>query len=1198
MRELFKYTARLGRSLSTGNNLFPSVCLIFTLTLISTTSFAEDSPQSFVYQGRLFSSDGTSPLTDVVDLTIGIVDPSGNCLLYEEVHNNVDLGPTAGIFSVEVGSPIASQKRTSRDSGLAMGKVYSNSGAQIRATGTNCTSGYTPAAGDSRKLRITVTSHSLGIPLTLSPDQAINSQPSSIVAQSLQGLSVPDLIQAASGASGQDNVSLSTLKSLTSGADATTLHHHDSLYVKLGSGLTPTLLGGGIVSTSGQLGIGTSTPGAQIHINTSSWDVKGEIIKGASAQTANLFELQNSLGSILSYFDGSGNLILGNDPVSTMGAVSKQYVDTKFLAGVTSFNARTGTVSLLSSDVTSALGFTPASSLSSLTSLIGDISASGPGSATATVNSVGGVSATNVALGANSANTATNTNTVSTLVKRDTSGNFSAGTISANLIGNVTGNLTGAASSNILRAGDAMTGYLSLSADPTVSTHAATKNYVDFKTDNSVQSFNTRTGAVTLTAIDISTALSFNPQPAGNYLSTLSGDVSASAPGTGSTVNSIGGISAAIVALGTTAANSATSASTSGSIVKRDASGNFSAGTISAALSGNASTATTAATAGTATSFSGALTGDVTGNQGSTAIATVGGVTAANVALGANAANAGTSTATNSAIVRRDASGNFAAGVITAALTGHASADISKAGDTMTGFLSLNADPTALLQAATKNYVDFKASTSGVTTFNTRTGAVSLSFADVTTALAFDPANIAGDTFTGFVTLNANPTANLHAATKNYVDLATAIKQATGNYLTALTGDISASGPGSAAGTVNTVGGVTAANVALGANAANAATSSNNANAIVRRDASGNFTAATITATGGLTGHASLDIAKTGDTMTGALGFSSVVGDKIALWGNSSAAHYGLGIQADVMQLHSDTSGTDIAFGYGSSASFSENMRVKGNGNVGIGTTTPQATLDVAGTIRGTLTGASSLNVLKAGDTMTGGLSISDGGLTTSGSLAIATNLLTASTSNGTVGVGVALGGAKLHVLPSNAGTTATIIQGAASQSADLLQLQNNGGTVLSKFDSTGDLTLPSNGLVVGTSQLVVSGGNVGIGTTTPRADLDVNGTVVSRAAVLNGTSTVNFSVGNVHYTTASCGAFSLQNMVNGGSYMFVVQGSTAATCTFTPYSDAGVTALTLHPPPGYGATTASQDTIFNFVVVGTDVYMSWNPGM
>jgi len=53
----------------------------------------------------------------------------------------------------------------------------------------------------------------------------------------------------------------------------------------------------------------------------------------------------------------------------------------------------------------------------------------------ATISTAGKVS--------NSATTATNGNTVNTIVLRDASGNFSAGTISAAIIGNVTGNLSG-----------------------------------------------------------------------------------------------------------------------------------------------------------------------------------------------------------------------------------------------------------------------------------------------------------------------------------------------------------------------------------------------------------------------------------------------------------------------------------------------------------------------------------------------------------------------------------------------------------------------------------------------------------------------------------------------------------------------------------------------------------------------------------
>jgi hypothetical protein len=64
--------------------------------------------------------------------------------------------------------------------------------------------------------------------------------------------------------------------------------------------------------------------------------------------------------------------------------------------------------------------------------------------------------------------------------------------------------------------------------------------------------------------------------------------------------------------------------------------------------------------------FSGSLAGDVTGTQGATVVANVGGSTAANVNAATVLANAATDANTNSAIVRRDASGSFAASNVTA----------------------------------------------------------------------------------------------------------------------------------------------------------------------------------------------------------------------------------------------------------------------------------------------------------------------------------------------------------------------------------------------------------------------------------------------------------------------------------------------------------------------------------------------------
>jgi hypothetical protein len=113
-----------------------------------------------------------------------------------------------------------------------------------------------------------------------------------------------------------------------------------------------------------------------------------------------------------------------------------------------------------------------------ISALTGDVSASGPGSAAATVNSVGGSSAANINSAELAANAATSANTASTIVKRDASGNFTAGIITADL--------TGAASANVLKAGDTMTGALDMGSNKITSTYVplnaadlTNKSYVD-----------------------------------------------------------------------------------------------------------------------------------------------------------------------------------------------------------------------------------------------------------------------------------------------------------------------------------------------------------------------------------------------------------------------------------------------------------------------------------------------------------------------------------------------------------------------------------------------------------------------------------------------------------------------------------------------------------------------------------------------
>ncbi len=142
--------------------------------------------------------------------------------------------------------------------------------------------------------------------------------------------------------------------------------------------------------------------------------------------------------------------------------------------------------------------------------------------------------------------------------------------------------------------------------------------------------------------------------------------------------------------------------------------------------------------------------------------------------------------------------------------------------------------------------------------------------------------------------------------------------------------------------------------------------------------------------------------------------------------------------------------------GAGDFAVFDERLAVTTAGNVGIGTPSPGAKLEVAGNV-----------IVSAGGVIIGnGSGLSNVAAATA---ATATNAL-------------ALGGLAPSAYAPATGSTAYVAKA--------------GDTM------TGTLNLPANGLVAGTNQLSLSGGNVGIGTTAPGGLLEVSksqnaGTVV-----------------------------------------------------------------------------------------------------
>lgn len=81
-----------------------------------------------------------------------------------------------------------------------------------------------------------------------------------------------------------------------------------------------------------------------------------------------------------------------------------------------------------------------------------------------------------------------------------------------------------------------------------------------------------------------------------------------------------------------------------------------------------------------------------------------------------------------------------------------------------------------------------------------------------------------------------------------------------------------------------------------------------------------------------------LGLVKSQPSKNYSLAFGNTAGGKISLYAENNGNDYGLGIGNSTMQLMTPNISSGIVFGYGSSSSFTENIRMGGNGNMSIGT--------------------------------------------------------------------------------------------------------------------------------------------------------------------------------------------------------------------------------------------------------------------
>ena len=123
---------------------------------------------------------------------------------------------------------------------------------------------------------------------------------------------------------------------------------------------------------------------------------------------------------------------------------------------------------------------------------------------------------------------------------------------------------------------------------------------------------------------------------------------------------------------------------------------------------------------------------------------------------------------------------------------------------------------------------------------------------------------------------------------------------------------------------------------------------------------------------------------------------------------------------------------------------------------------------------------------------------------------------------------------------------------------------------------------------ITNNSNIFNNGANVGIGTTTPTAKLQVNGAATNSSTLNAGTSsTINFDLSNLAYTSATVASYTLSNLKDGGAYSLILTSTTnTGVATF---SSSGFTFKYM----GTGARTSGKTHIYSFIVAGTVVYVS-----